>query len=64
MVGVLEVCSIGSWEMVGSSRADQQRDDSRNGPSTVAITAVQVQGKAFYVGMAGCPPLIQQYGTR
>ena len=31
MVGVLEVCSIGSWEMVGSSRADQQRDDSRNG---------------------------------
>ena len=45
MVGVLEVCSIGSWEMVGSSRADQQRDDSRNGPSTVAITAVQVQGK-------------------
>ena len=33
MVGVLEVCSIGSWEMVGSSRANQQRDDSRNGPS-------------------------------
>ena len=48
MVGVLEVCSIGSWEMVGSSRADQQRNDRPEWPFHGGHHSCSgAEGKAF-----------------